>query len=308
MLALDFSKNILFYTVSNFSFSCGGLLVQYEICSFLEKLGFNVRIRAPNNIKNSVFNNYYNDDLNLENTIVVYGETIQGNPINAKYVVRWILAPLGCCSPNDIYKSWGKNDLVYYYNSETKMKENCPIFKTLHLPYINTHIKQSNFGKRFGICYTVRKAYNTHKKIRFVHPKGSFEITRYHNQADYIKFFNNFEFFLSYDPLTFLSHIAALCGCISIVYKINNLNKSEWLKTTSYNDYLTSKGLNNLYGIAYGYDDIEYAKSTMHLVEEQLNDIINYSKENKIMSFINDLTNFEIMENTVENNYITPPK
>ena len=75
-----------------------------------------------------------------------------------------------------------------------------------------------------------------------------------------------------------------------------------------YNDYLTSKGLNNLYGIAYGYDDIEYAKSTMHLVKEQLNDIINYSKENNIMSFINDLKNFEIVENTVENNYITPPE
>ena len=305
MLPLDFSKNILFYTVNNFDFKCGGLVVQYEICSFLEKLGLNVRIRAPDNIKNSIFNNYYNDDLNLENTIVVYGETIYGNPMNAKYVVRWILAPLGCCSPNEIYKSWGKNDLVYYYNSEAKMKEKCPIFKMLTLPYTNPYIKQRNFGKRFGICYTIRKAYAVHKKINFVHPKRSFEIKREHSQVDYIKFFNNFEYFLSYDPLTFLSHIAALCGCISIVYKIEGLDKSAWLKTTYYNDYLTSKGLTNLYGIAYGYEDIEYAKNTMHLVEEQLNDIINYSKETQIISFINDLKNFENMENTVENNYIT---
>ena len=82
----------------------------------------NVIIISPKNIKNDIYNNFsltkHLDDVN--NTIVIYGQGIKGNPLNAKYIIRWILAPLGLCCSTDIYKTWNPNDLVYYFNSEDK--------------------------------------------------------------------------------------------------------------------------------------------------------------------------------------------
>ncbi len=66
---------------------------------------------------------------------------------------------------------------------------------------------------------------------------------------------------------------------------------------------MKNNGLNNLYGIAYGREDMEYAKSTLHLVKEQWDDIINYCEEKTVLPFIEDLKNFENMQNTIENNY-----
>ena len=55
-----------------------------------------------------------------DNTIVIYPEVIEGNPLNAPHVIRWILAEVGINVNNNIINSWGKNDLVYYFNCENK--------------------------------------------------------------------------------------------------------------------------------------------------------------------------------------------
>ena len=299
--------NILIYITHEFDLNCGGLVVQYELASILASLGVNVRIRAPTKIQNSIFNNYYNNDLDLDKTIVIYGETIQGNPMNAKYVVRWILAPIGVCSLPEIYNTWGKKDLVYYFNSETKFTtspENIgTIYKLLSTIYLNPCIKQTNFNKREGFCHTIRKAHMHEKKLSIIHPINSFEIKREHRQDDYINFFNQYEYFICYDPLTFLIIISALCGCIPIVYKVDGLSKQDWINTTSAAEYCKSKGINNLYGIAYGQEDLDYAKNTIHLVKEQWNDIINFCKIQTIKPFLHDMQNFEKMINKVQNNY-----
>jgi hypothetical protein len=302
-------KNILIYTPYEFSFKCGGIVVQYELCKIISNMGINIQISSPNKIKNSIFNNYTLDnEFDLENTIVIYGETIEGNPLNAKYIVRWILAPLGMCCQKDISNTWEKNDLVYYFNSEPRF-DNEPekigtIYKLLSSLYLNPYIKQTNFGERNGVCYTIRKAFIIHKKIFImVHPPNSFEIKPEHSQMQCIEYFNKYEWFLSYDSLTFLIVIAALCGCIPVIYKVDGMNKQQWIETTVACKYLKSKGLDNLYGIAYGREDMEYAKSTLHLVKEQWDDIINYCEEKTVLPFIEDLKNFENMQNTIENNY-----
>ena len=61
-------------------------------------------------IPNSIFEKYGTEaDVN-ENTVVVYPEVTVGNPLNAKYIVRWILCELGINCPHDIYKTWGKKE------------------------------------------------------------------------------------------------------------------------------------------------------------------------------------------------------
>ena len=298
-------QNILVYTISPFDFKCGGLVVQYQLCKIIDSLGINIRIHSPKKIANSIFSKYYNNEFDINNSIVIYGETIEGNPLNATYVIRWILAPLGICSDKNIFKTWGKNDIIYYFNSEEKIANNPDklgnLYKILNVIYINPIAINNNLKSRAGTCFTIRKSH-IHKKLELVHPRNSFEITREHSQIKCINIFNQHKYFISYDPLTFLIVIAALCGCISIVKKVDGLSKQEWLDITGAAEYLKETG-ETLYGIAYGADDLQNAINTIHLVKQQWNKIVKYSENKYVLAFINDINNWNNNINTLESNF-----
>lgn len=301
------SKNVLVWMPQNFNINCGGVNVQFELCKVLKELGVNVKLYAPVKIKNPIFNDYYcNNEFDLNNTVVIYGETIDGNPLNAPHVVRWILAPIGIFFNLEKTYYWGKNDLVYYFNSEEKIK-NSPeklgnIYKLLNIMYISSYIKNNNRSLRTGVCYTVRKGMLYHKNLKMTHPSNSIELLTKCELLDYVNIFNTYEYFYSYDPCTFYSVIAAMCGCISIVVKVDGLNKEDWLNTLGTIEYLKESG-EQLYGVAYGEEEIEFAKNTIHLVEEQWININKYFRKKYVESFINDINNFENQLNTVENNF-----
>ncbi len=293
-------KNILIYPHIDFNLSDGGITVQYYFASLLDKCGIKVRINASNT--NNIFNNFYNNEFDINDTIVIYCEGIKGNPLNAPYVVRWMLSELGKNVPYNYVDTWGKNELVYYFNSEPKIVNN-NFYKLLTVMYINPSIKNNNYNNRYGYCHTFRKSFY-HKNINIIHPKNSLEITRSNSQDDYIEIFNKHKYFITYDPLTFLCIIAPLCGCISIIYPIDGTSKKEWLQTTGLNEYLKYKNDYNIYGIAYGnsQDEINYANNSLHLVTKQWDDIKSY-EINYITKFITDINQFELMQNTIKNNY-----
>ena len=303
-------KNILIYSHQNmFMNNDGGIVVMFNLANLLEKYGENVRIYINIKNENHIFNNFYNNDFPIDdNCVVIYCEGTPGNPLNAKNVVRWMLSVLGQNVPYDYLNTWSKNELVYHFNSEPRFDNEQEkfgiIYKMLTPIYLNPNIKKYNYEIREGFCYTLRKAHLIHKENLFIeHPPGSFEITRFHNIDDCIEIFNNYTFFFCYDSNSFLSIMAPLCGCITIVHKIKDTTKQEWIKTTAVREYLKYKNLDNLYGIAYGKEDIEYAKNTIHLVKEQWDDIVNFCKEKTVLPFIEDIQNFENMQNTIENNY-----
>jgi hypothetical protein len=301
--------NILVYTTSPFNFTCGGLVVQYELCRIIDSLGFNIRIHAPEKIRNSIFSKFYNSEFDLNQTIVIYGETIEGNPLNAPHVVRWILAPVGIACESKL-NTWNNLDLVYFFNSdklflndESKIGK---IYKTLTSVYINPIINNYNDPNRKGYCHTFRKSHY-HKILKYAHPpKHSQEITRSHKFIDCINIFNKRDIFISYDPLTFLNIMAAMCGCVSVVIKVDDMSEDDWIKTTVVYPYLQANNLNKLYGVAYGLSEIEWARNTLHLVKQQWIDILDFLKINTIMPFLKDIENIDnisYLENTVKNNF-----
>jgi len=295
-------KNVLIYAKKGFNSHIGGIVVMFKLCRFLCETGVNAKLYSIKHTQNIICNNYYNGEfkINYDNTVIIYPEIQEGNPLNAKHVVRWILAPVGCNTKTNIVKTWGPKDLVYYYNHE--QTSNDAFYKMLTVLHINPDIIDKHLFKK-NCCYTVRKAERIHhKNYKFIHPVNSFEITRSHTQQNCIDFFNKYRYFVCYDPLCFYIVIAALCGCIPIVHKVAGLSKQEWLQTTAAADYLKHNNLTDLYGIAYGIDDIEYATKTIHLVKEQWNEIISYTN-NTVNCFINDIQNIQNMQNTVENNY-----
>ena len=305
-------KNIIIYThMPKFDFKDGGTVVQFLLAKTLEEMGQNVRIYPGGKIvmANSIFSKFYNNEFPIDrNCVVIYCEGTVGNPLNAPLVVRWMLSKLGQNVPFTHLNTWGKNELVYYFNSEEKIANNPDknghIYKLLNVIYINPHAVNLNIPSRMGTCFTIRKAKNIHGKIpQFVHPSGSTEISTGHTQMECINIFNNHKYFISYDSLTFFIVIAALCGCISIVKKVDGLSKQDWIKTTAAAEYLNASGEDMLYGIAYGAEEVEKATQTIHLAKEQWERIVQFSKDKYVKSFIQDINNFPNMVNRIHNNF-----
>jgi len=306
---------ILIYIHDEFKTSDGGVIVQYYLAKSLDNIGYKVRIlNSKKNVHNPIFNNFYYDGYDLSRTLVIYCEGIIGNPLGAKYSMRWILSELGINVPSNRYLTWSTNEIVYYFNRESKFEQEKlkvgTIYKELSLLYIDPKLLYDNIEfdifdtfNRTDYCYTLRKCYAFNKNINFIHPDKSFEITRDHSQSDCIEIFKKYKYFISYDPLTFYQIIAILCGCITIIYPLPNHNKIQWLQKTSIWSYLEENNLDNLYGIAYGIEDLEYAESTLFMAKDQWKDIDNFYKKVHLKNFVQDLNKFNNLLNTVENNF-----
>jgi hypothetical protein len=154
----------------------------------LTELGVNTKIfTSHGKTDNSLFNNFTSDEnYDKEKTVVIYCEGIQGNPLNAKYIVRWMLSKLGQNVPVDFADTWDNNELVYFFNSEMDIIDNSYDAKYLSLFYINPIFKNNNI-ERSGVCFTVRKRVHNYFTI---HKENSFEITRQHTHNDYLDIFN----------------------------------------------------------------------------------------------------------------------
>jgi hypothetical protein len=303
------SLNIIIAThMGGFNLLDGGTVAQFNLGKIIDELGYNVRMKTPNNYvaKTNIFDKFYDPsfaNFDDDNTVVIYCEGTIGNPLQSKKTVRWMLSELGRNVPVSFVKSWDNNELVYFFNSESKFSpDNRNIFKLLTSIYINPIFRNLELS-RSGWCHTIRKIF-FHKQgtVNFFHPPDSFEVTR--SETKYLQIFNQYEYFVSYDPLTFLSIIAALCGCISIVYPLQGVTKQDYYKTLCIHQYLTETK-EDLYGVAYGNgsDEIEWARSTLPLVKEQWNAFERYQKKT-VESFLEDIEDWGRQENTIDQCYI----
>lgn len=191
--------------------------------------------------------------------IMVYPETVQGNPYGAKNVVRWLLNnPAVTIGESPDYPD---TELLFtfceYYSGVYKgrIAGQLGVMDLRIDSYIDKgqHIK----GKT---CYTIRKGYT---KTLDKHAADAILIRDYQEQQtgeELIKIFDECETFISYDHNCFLSVHAALRGCISIVIPDAGYSKEKWRKKAGFMKY----------GIAYGFDDKEYAINTRHLIKDYL--------------------------------------
>ena len=178
----------------------GGVIALHNLARIIDEAGFPCKIFDMNGLKipNSIFEKYGTEaDVN-ENTVVVYPEVTVGNPLNAKYIVRWILCELGINCPHDIYKTWGKDDFVYHYSTYNPEKD-VRHYNLLSPLYINPALK--NHGKsRDGYCHIIRKGHKFHKSLKYIHPSDSLFLDDYLSQEILIEIFNIKEYLISHDP------------------------------------------------------------------------------------------------------------
>jgi prefoldin subunit 5 len=306
----DQYKKILIYYPVRVNITSGGWTVMFYLGQKIKEKYKNVQIYSPIykefNEYGLIFNDFTNDtNFDIENTIVIYPEIFTDNPLNAKYVIRWILAEIGINCDKNIYQYWNKNDLVYYYSRETKFIEYLEkvdtIYKQLSIIFVN-NIFENKKNIKEGSCFTWRKVH-IHKNVENIHPTDSFEIiNQSHDELNII--FNKYKYFYCYDPFTFLACISLLCGCVSIIYPLEGVTKKEWLTRSPFYNYLKDHKIDNFYGIAYGLDDLKYAEETIDKAPEFLKNMINEINDTSINSFVNDIKNFDQLKNNVQNNYI----
>lgn len=262
----------------------GGTVVLHKLCHLLNQLGYDAKLWP--NYKPEKHTKYYffkllkyykkkfrrkflvnpkwNTPLATQKdlkstTLVIYAEVVDGNPLNAQNIVRWLLHKPGFHTHGKI--NYTSNELYFYYlKSYVIPSLNIEESNELYLPNNreDTYF-QNNFGSRNGSCYILRKG----KKRTIVHDLTHSILIDGKSHDEISKIFNDVEFCISYDTYTMYSVYASMCGCKSIIVPEDSITKEQWCPD-----------INQSYGLAYGFDDIEYAEATKKLLFER------FEKEN----------------------------
>ena len=191
--------------------------------------------------------------------VVVYPEAVNGNPANAKNVVRWFLHQPGFHT-GDIF--YGRGELHVKYNSAIYdfYFPGCVLaedpLKIIHYP-TDLYKTPPEMTKREGTAYCIRKG----KGKELVHEVSKSILIDGKSHTEVAEIFAKVERFISYDPLTAYSRFAVLSGCVSIVIPDPDISVDQW--------YPNEK---DRWGIAYGLSDsmLAEAKETSHLVGRQI--------------------------------------
>ncbi len=274
------NKNKLKFIIyaPSFDENNGGAIVLHRLCDllnkngeeaylwkyyFMPKLSFNplksikriakyiinkyIKAYKTNKIFNTPIatNKIINDDC-----VVIYPEITSGNPLKVKKVVRWLLHKPGFFIKKINYD---KNDLFFFFSkSFNDEKFNQCNNQYLNVVWIRDDIyKQTNFGERKGSCYMLRKG----KNRDIVHDLNNSILLDGKSHNEIAKIMNQCEYFICYDLHTMYTAYAVFCGCKVVVIPEEGITK---------NQRQPKKELQS--GIAYGFDDLEEAQKTRHLL------------------------------------------
>lgn len=256
------------------SMGCGGCTVLHLLANELSSRSYYVKTLV-----------HYNQDVTTidcdigDNTVVVFPEGFSASCKQLPRVqIRWILAPMGAIAPYSITHAWPQTDWVYNYGvyapgAKIKVPDS-NLLVVLRNPYPGDEydlLKHPEHA-RSGRCYTIRKRDKFHDlgSIRPLHDPSDTLLAD--SLEGSVQDFLVHEYFVSYDPYTFLTFAAAMLGCVSIVHPLGNFTKEQWLLSTAWGPYIRESGRHYLMeGIAYGdsQEEIERAREHMHLVRKE---------------------------------------
>jgi hypothetical protein len=247
----------------------GGIMALHRLAHNLGQLGedcYLITNRINPKFKTKILNPYKMFELQNEDAILIYPEIISGNPLKGKQVIRWILNTPGAIGGDGNYED---RDLIFKFNEFFQVNEKYKISGLLTAYENNLDFWVDQGLPRSGTCYMVKKGSN---KPLDKHPKDAYQIDGWEYKGGnelLLKIFNQYEYFICYDPCTYTNVIASLCGCIPIVIPDENKTIEDW-----YSEIPIYR-----YGIAYGFDDIERAKSTRSNLIDMIKDIESTSIE-----------------------------
>jgi hypothetical protein len=250
----------------DYNVNIGGIVVLHKLADVLSNLNTETYIVcgktfAESKAKVISRNDSYGMALE-EDCVVIYPEVVFHNILNAKNVVRWVLYYPGIHGGT---KEYSETEHVFLYLKKygigTKYDNNM---------ILNIFDKKTDFfydkkNERKGDCFLIKKGH--HKPVDRI---DGFYIDEF-LQGEFTDFFlldtfNKYERFISYDPHTYYSIIAAMCGCTSIVIPDLDISPKQYYD----NEFVK-------YGISYGFENEKRSIETKHLVKNHINDIYEKS-------------------------------
>ena len=167
------------------------------------------------------------------NSIVIYKDGTYGNPLGATNVCRWMLYYPAKRGGKELTDTWSKNDvLISYGNFTGNMK--C-VLDIDTVDFYEDIFKFSNkTNKRKKKFYIIHKALlqewnnnDLNKEIEVLKSQGFEEVDNTESNKNLNDLLNEACILVSFDINTYISNIAVLCGCLSLVKKSKN-NKSTY--------------------------------------------------------------------------------
>ena len=211
---------------------------------------------------------------NLKNTVSIFPQTTPGNPFNTIHNVRWVLHDYS----KEQWDTFNTEDIIFNYGT-FKVPEGTTQSTLTVFDYNFDKFYNTNNPNRKGFAHIIHK--NTPEWGRdFLKQFGSVEIPHYNGQKslDYLlNEFNKYEYLLTFDDKSYYTSAAGLCGTKSII-----LNPNKEITPVEYR----MKNPIQMCGVAYGFDDIRWADSTIGLVKENLLQLEQKDKQT-ILNFIN---------------------
>lgn len=180
--------------------------------------------------------------------IAVYPEIIDGNPLGAPHVVRWLLHRPGF---HNAKVRFGPDELTFHY--QAAFAEGLPgtsLDNLLQVRWLRTDIyRNEGLPGRSGRCRMVRKGSATFRPEMARDDTAPLLDNMSH--AEIAAIFNRCQYFYCHDPHTMYLYYAALCGCIPVVVPQPGLDAATW-----------RTGFELKQGVAYGEAEIPYAIAT----------------------------------------------
>ena len=254
----------------------GGIVALHKLCHDLNGLGEEAFITSP--ITHNKLNAPFVSDRKFkkDELVVVYPEVNLGNPHNAKHVVRWVLNTPGKCGgvgASNFYSTKKDTDLIFKYSEYFHIEDESESKGLLTTTFIDSNYFYKSEEKRSGSAFFVKKG-GLHNKI---HPDDSIDLSKYGNDWKSMgDVFRKVEYLYCYDNACFWVVVAALCGCIPIVIPDSDMSAEEWY----------SKFPHKRCGVAYGLDQTEHAKNTLHLAEDNFKEF-SEKQLDTVRNFVN---------------------
>lgn len=200
-------------------------------------------------------------------TITINPQTTFGNQFNTLHNVRWILHHTTQAQVD----TFGENDLLYEI-AEFDIPIDFKPKKLIAIDYNLDKFKNLNKPTRSGFCHIIHK--NTPEwGIEFLSQFNSKDLSDWNDKGglEYLNTeLNNYEYMLTFDDKTYLTTISALCGTKAII-----LNTDKSLTPYKYRQINPTQ----MYGIAYGLNDITWANNTINMVKNHLIELEQNDKE-----------------------------
>lgn len=207
-----------------------GSRVLHNLAKLLENKGYNVFLYYFSFDKERPDFKYIYDlkKINLDNTVVIYPEIYFGNPLNLKYVVRYVL----------YYPSKNGGDSIYHpaeliFTHSRKFTEKGDV---LTLPYIDTNIFYKDNSKKDKICYFVNKS-GKWKDIPELKNAIEINMTFPSKREDLAKLLRETKTLYSYDDCSDLLDEALFCGCEVKIIRENGFEEYKPIYEEMISDY-----------------------------------------------------------------------